>query len=162
MEKPCEVSFYAMWRKEMFWYGVGQLQKVRCHCSSPAGNLSSGADPFRTPRQWTTRFSGRMQLRGKLQYHAWRKPGSRIISCPTPSLQWSLMVAASYCGGVVETSSHPSGKRWTSQNLIKHLCRDLKTNGSDPTRQSLVIVGCGESPRFFFSVGGGSLKVARK
>lgn len=49
----------------------------------------------------------------------------------------------------METSSHPSGKRWTSQNLMKHLCRDLKTNGSDPTRQSLVIVGYGESPRFF-------------
>lgn len=70
MEKPWEVSFYAMWRKEILCFGGGwdsfrnsaviaALQMETCpHWLTPEST-------FRTPRQWTTRFSGLTELRRK-------------------------------------------------------------------------------------------------
>ena len=53
--------------------------------------------------------------------HFWRKPGHSLITRPIPSLQWSMVVAASCCWDFF------SGRNWeTSQDRWKYECSNVQ------------------------------------
>ena len=67
------------------------------------------------------------------RYHIWRKPGT-TVTCRKSSLQWSIVVAASFCVGVFWDKTAPSTVQ--KYPLVKIWSRVLRT--LDWTRGSLL------------------------
>ncbi len=106
---------------------------------------------WRTPRWWQIRFSGLM--RPRYNFLALILSGmcgenqALLITCPIQSQQWSMVVAASCCGGVFQLQGQDdwlqSRERWmrpsTGISWLKTFSRVLGTSdwaeGYLPTRQ---------------------------
>ncbi len=110
----------------------------------PDGSLSSVQDTWkpawRTPRWWQIRFSGLM--RPRYNFLALILSGmcgenqALLITCPIQSQQWSMVVAASCCGGVFQLQGQDdwlqSRERWmrpsTGISWTKTFFRVLRTS----------------------------------
>ncbi len=115
----------------------------------PDGSLSSVQDTWkpawsllkntwRTPRWWQIRFSGLM--RPRYNFLALILSGmcgenqALLITCPIQSQQWSMVVAASCCGGVFQLQDDwlQSRERWmrpsTGISWTKTFSRVLRTS----------------------------------
>ena len=116
------------------------FQKDNHHCNTlgfmakgPNGSLSSVLDTWkpiwslqkkekkRTLRLWETRFSGLMKsiLNCLVSILSGMSGGNQapLITCPIPSQQWSMVLAASCCGGVFQGFGDWSGlsESWTQK-----------------------------------------------